>query len=72
VGMPAPVPGSAPHAGPGARGAAVLGRARGVAPEAFGSDRLLHLMEGSGVGCFGGGERLHGNFPTHSRYPASI
>src|SRR5689334_11986483 len=40
-------PSSALHVKPGAEWAAVLGRASVVAPEAFGSDRLFNLIDGS-------------------------
>src|SRR5918911_991232 len=35
------------HVKPGTEWAAVLGRAAGVAPEAFGTDRLFNLVDGS-------------------------
>src|SRR4051812_42429325 len=43
--MAAPSP--ALHVKPGTEWAAVLGRAAGVAPEAFGTDRLFNLIDGS-------------------------
>ena len=86
--MAAPSP--ALHVKPGAEWAAVLGRASAVAPEAFGSDRLFNLIDGSwrpngdpevlispvdGAKAVTHGpesELLYGNFPEHSRYPATI
>jgi hypothetical protein len=35
------------HVKPGTEWAAVLGRAAAVAPEAFGTDRLFNLIDGS-------------------------
>jgi hypothetical protein len=59
------------HVQPGTEWAAVLGRAAATAPEAFGPIDGGELL-GQAVTQGPDGGLLSGNFPEHSRYPASI